>query len=235
MSCPKTQHLLTEYFSDDLPALTREEVEKHLKGCAACREELALLQATRQRLTGWQEDPVPHWDRGMTRYRADHPGSVDRGIGRWWQWLPTAASFAMLCLLLLNTTVVSSPEGVRVSFGSSADPSATGLDPAMLEQRLAEFSLAARQQQAEDFQTLLPSFNYQQQSDNQRMIQAVLEQTRQLSAENFDRFYTYYEQQRQQDLQDLQVGYQQLADNDIETIQTVYQLADFVRFQGDIQ
>ena len=105
----------------------------------------------------------------------------------------------------------------------------------MLEQRLAEFSLAARQQQAEDFQTLLASFNDQQQSDNQRMIQAVLEQTRQLSAENFDRFYTYYEQQRQQDLQDLQVGYQQLADNDIETIQTVYQLADFVRLQGDIQ
>ena len=65
MSCPKTQHLLTEYFSDDVSNLMREEIDRHLSTCSSCRSELDLLLSVRQQLAGWREERVPHWNRGM--------------------------------------------------------------------------------------------------------------------------------------------------------------------------
>ncbi len=47
MSCPKTEHLLQEYFADDLAPLTREEMDNHLRFCDHCSAELeALMLAT---------------------------------------------------------------------------------------------------------------------------------------------------------------------------------------------
>ena len=38
MSCPKTEHLLQEYFADDLAPLIKEEIENHLNFCDHCRD-----------------------------------------------------------------------------------------------------------------------------------------------------------------------------------------------------
>ena len=37
MSCPKTPHLLKEYFSDNLSVIAREEIEAHVASCDDCR------------------------------------------------------------------------------------------------------------------------------------------------------------------------------------------------------
>ncbi|MFM1895587.1 MAG: hypothetical protein RLZZ385_661 [Pseudomonadota bacterium] len=234
MSCPKTHHLLTEFFADDLLPVMREEIEKHLVSCADCRDELAQLNAIRQRLGAWREETVPHWDRGMSHYPAAPAVKKPALMGGWWQWLPTAASFAMLCVLLFNVSLTSGPDGFTIAVGSMVDirPPA---EADSLDRRLASFSESLQAQQAADLQAFMTSLEERQDSHDLRLMQAVLEQTNELNAASFERFYTYFEQQRQQDLQSLQIGYQQLADTNTETIQTVYQLADYVRFQGDIQ
>ena len=125
MSCPKTQHLLQEYFSEELAPLTREELDRHLEDCEFCNLELESLLSTQSNLLQWQDQRVPHWDRGLALFRQDHrvakPAS---GFWSRWQWFPTAASFAMLCLLLLNVAVVSDAGGFSIRFG----PQATGQD-----------------------------------------------------------------------------------------------------------
>ncbi len=74
-----------------------------------------------------------------------------------------------------------------------------------------------------------------QDGNNLRMMQAMLEQNQQATAENLEQIYAYFEQQRILDLQDMRVGYQQLVDSDYETIRSLQQLASFVSFQDDVR
>jgi len=231
MSCPKTRHLLTEYFDDSLSSVARAEVERHLEGCEHCAAELTELLAVQDSLQGWQQQRVPHWDRGTSLFRNAHQKSSGTGIGvgsgRIWQWLPTAASFAMFALLLFNVSITSSGNGFTVTFGNAVD----SMEQQQLEQQLASFAAAQQQQQEQDLQLFMAQLAERLDSNNLRLMQAVMDQTRELSAQNFEQVYTYFEQQRQLDMETVQVSYQQLLDSDFETLRTMEQLANYVQFQ----
>ncbi len=226
MSCPKTQHLMQEYFADDLAPFANDEMQRHLQQCADCSAELETLLMTRSQLHNWQDERVPHWDRGMELFRREHqqPQATQSFWGRW-QWFPTAASFAMLCILLLNTSIVSNEQGFSISFGAG-DASA-----AIVDAQLAAF---ASEQQAQ-MQATLARIEARQDSNNVQLLQAVMEQTQQTTAENLERIYTIFEQQRLQDLQDMRAGYQQLVDSDYQTIQSLQQLAQYVSYDGNVR
>ena len=222
MSCPKTPHLMQEYFADALSAQASEEIDKHLAQCAICRAELETLLSTQGELLAWQEQRVPHWDRGMELFKREH--QVAPRAGGWfsgWQWAPTAASFVMLCVLLLNTSITVSDAGMQIAFGASAGDEAINL-------ALSEFEA----EQLNEIETLIRRFEARQDATNVQLLQAVMEQTQQTTAEKLDRIYAYFEEQRLQDLQDMQVGYQQLADSDYATLRSLQELAQFVSFQG---
>lgn len=226
MSCPKTQHLLQEYFSDDLAPMAREELDKHLSTCENCNAELESLLLTQSKLQQWQEQGVPHWDRGQELFRREHRASNPEG-GFWnrWQWFPTAASFAMLCVLLLNLSIVSGEQGFSISFGETRSP----------QQDFQALLSSFEQSQQEEMQALVTRIEDRQDSNNVRLLQAVMDQTQQSTVENFEQIYAFFEQQRLLDLQDMRVGYQQLVDSDYETIRSLEQLAQFVSFQGDVR
>ncbi len=226
MSCPKTHYLLQEYFSEDLSEVARNELDRHLAGCVHCNAELESVLLAQQDLQQWQEQSVPHWDRGLELFRQEH--RVERPVSRFWlswQWLPTAASLAMLCVLLFNVSVVSNDSGFSVSFAGS---SASGTD---LNARLAEFEQAQRL----EMQQLVTRVESRQDSNNVQLLQAVMEQTQQSTADSFDQMYAYFEQQRLLDLQDMRAGYEQLVDSDYETIRSLQQLVNYVGYQSDIR
>ena len=224
MSCPRTQHLLQEYFADDLAPMAGEEIDRHLQQCQHCSGELESLLLARTSLHSWEDERVPHWDRGTELFRREHGKQVPvESFWSRWQWLPTAASFAMLCIVILNTTVVSNEQGFSISFGAGA-PGAAQLDA-----RLAEIA----SQQRQETQAALVRLEARQDSNNVQLLQAVMEQTQQTTAENLERIYTIFEQQRLQDLQDMRAGYQQLVDSDYQTIQSLQQLAQYVSYDGN--
>lgn len=226
MSCPKTQHLLQEYFSDDLAPLARNELDKHLTECSFCNSELEALVLAQDNLQQWQDQQVPHWDRGLNLFRQEHRvAKPESSFWSPWQWLPTAASFAMLCVLIFNVSVVSGEQGLSISFGGSQSSSPG------VQAQLVEF----QQSQAQQMQALVSSIEARANANNVQLMQALLEQTQQSTAESFDQIYSYFEQQRLLDLQDMRVGYEQLADNDYETIRSLQQLVNFVGYQGDIR
>ncbi len=223
MSCPKTQHLLQEYFADDLAPLARDELDKHLQSCADCNGELEKLILAQQHLLNWEDQKVPHWDRGLDLFKREHRvGTPLQGFWQGWQWFPTAASLAMLCLMIFNVSFVSTGAGFSLSFGgSSAD----------VQAQLASFE----ESQRDEMQQLATRMEQRQDNNNIQLMQAVLEQTQQSTAENFDQIYTYFEQQRLRDLQDMRVSYQQLVDSDYETIRSLEQLATFVSYQENVR
>jgi hypothetical protein len=224
MSCPKTQHILLEYFSEDLAPLLREELEKHLEDCGHCSLELESLLLAKSSLEDWDEQSVPHWDRGLELFRREH--RVSSAENGWWnvrQWLPTAASFAMLCVLLLNVNFSYSEQGFSLSFSADAGSDSN------VQNQLAAF----KQIQRDEMNQAVARMEDRQDSNNLRMMQAVLEQSEQSTAENLEQIYAYFEQQRLLDLQDMRTGYQQLVDSDYETIRSLQQLASFVSYQDD--
>ena len=226
MSCPKTDYLLQEYFSDDLSRPARDEMDRHVAECGFCNAELQSVLLAQQDLQQWSEQKVPHWDRGLELFRQEH--RIDRPVSRFWmswQWLPTAASLAMFCVLLFNVNVVSDESGFSISFGGSDVPDAN-----MLAQ-LANFE----QEQREQMQQLVARVESRQDSNNVQLLQAVMEQTRQSAADSFDQMYAYFEQQRLLDLQDMRAGYEQLVDSDYETIRSLQQLVNYVGYQGEIR
>lgn len=225
MSCPKTQYLLQEYFADDLSAMAAQEMERHLAQCQHCNAELEVLLLARSNLDSWEEQRVPHWDRGLELFRREHQVAKNTGGGFWsrWQWFPTAASFAMLCLLIFNTSVVSSDEGFSISFGASSDS-------AQFDQALAAF---AAEQQSER-QALIARMDDRLDRNNVQLLQAVMDQTQQSTADNLERIYAYFEQQRLQDLQAMRAGYQELMDSDYQTIRSLQQLAQYVSYDENL-
>ena len=222
MSCPKTQHLLQEYFADSLSAVSRNEIEKHLGECDFCDGELQALLLTQSELKRWQEQRVPHWDRGVGLFRQEHGAPAVSRVWSIWQWIPAAASFAMLAVLLLNVSVARNSEGFEISFG---DGSATATD-------IEAAIMALQDQQRAEMQDLVSRMEDRLDSNNVRLLQAVMQQTQQTTAENFEQLYTYFEKQRLLDLEDMRVGYEELVNSDYETIRSLQQLASFVSFEG---
>ena len=223
MSCPKTQHLLQAYFSDDLAPLAKEEIGNHLNSCEQCSSELEALLFAQSNLQKWQEQQVPHWDRGLELFRREHrSGNFAAGFWSRWQWLPTAASFAMLVILLLNVSVTSNQQGFSISFGTGSGNSD------QLDVQLSQFQA----QQQDEMEALIVRVEDRLDSNSIQLLQAVMDQTQQSTAENLDRIYAFFEQQRIRDLEDMRVGYQELVDSDYETIRSIQQLAQFVSYQG---
>ena len=226
MSCPKTHYLLQEYFSENLSAVARDELDRHLTDCVHCNAQLESVLLAQQDLQQWQEQRVPHWDRHLELFRQEH--RIDRPVSRFWlswQWLPTAASLAMLCVLLFNVNVISNDSGFSISF---AGPSAPGSN---LNAQLADFEQAQRL----EMQQLVARVEGRQDSTNVQLLQAVMEQAQQSTADSFDQMYAYFEQQRLLDLQDMRAGYEQLVDSDYETIRSLQQLVNYVGYQSDIR
>ena len=226
MSCPKTHYLLQEYFSEGLSAVARNEFDRHLADCVHCNAQLESVLLAQQDLQQWQEQRVPHWDRHLELFRQEH--RIDRPVSRFllsWQWLPTAASLAMLCVLLLNVNVISNDSGFSISF---AGPSASGSN---LNAQLADFEQAQRL----EMQQLVARVEGRQDSTSVQLLQAVMEQAQQSTADSFDQMYAYFEQQRLLDLQDMRAGYEQLVDSDYETIRSLQQLVNYVGYQSDIR
>ena len=224
MSCPKTPHLLKEYFSDNLSVIAREEIEAHVASCDYCRSELDYLLHTSDVLRGWQQEKAPHWDRGTELFRRENR-ATDRQFGFWgklqWQFMSTGASLVMLVLVLFNVQVSSDSNGFNVSFGTPA------VSAEHVEKELEAFD----ERRGAKLDEAIRLLEMRQNSRNLELLQAVIYQNQQDTVTGLEQIYTVFEEQRLRDLEDMRLGYQQLMDSDYETLRSLRQLAQFVSYQ----
>ena len=227
MTCLNTQRYLSEYLGDELGAVARSEFDAHLATCEACRSEVAGLQEVSSGLEGWREEALPEWGaarmaalralprtegwQGERAAREVLPASRSGSHWGWWQWLPTAASFAMLVLMAFNTQFTLEDSGFSVAFGSANSAPDAALPEAQLEELVARFE-------------------QRQDRNNIALMQAVLTQTREAGEASFQQLFSHFEQQRQQDLQEVSSSYEQLVSRDYETVRSLQQLANLVSY-----
>ena len=221
MTCKKTELLVVEYLEADMSAGQRSILERHLRDCAHCRQDLSAAQRTQTRLRHWQDEAVPQWNRiPESLQQAGKPRQWSGFFG--WQWAPLSVSFLLALAVLFNVQVSPTPNGIVVAFGGSA-----GINEAELAEHLTRL-----EQQEDQLQALTVRMEERQDAANGRLLESVLTQFGETSSRSLEQVIAYVEEQRQQDLQLLQSSYQQLADSDFQTIRSVQELATYVQYQA---
>ena len=219
MSCHETQQRLAEIFGGELSGVALAQCRDHIESCADCSKEFAALQETNDALAVWQDEPIPQWAAarlGGLRDLAAKPSpepdpKPTRTWPNLWQWLPTAASFAMLVILLVDLRVVVNDTGFTIAFGAPQAALESAVDSDAID-------------------SLLARFEQRQDQNNLALMQAVLTQTREANAASFTQLLTYFEEQRLRDMDELRVSYEQLVSTDYETVRSLQQLANFVSY-----
>jgi hypothetical protein len=131
----------------------------------------------------------------------------------------------MLTIMVFSVSIASSESGFSISFGGDDE----------ITESVQELFDQLQQTQRREMADLVARVESRQDSNNLQLLQAVVDQTQQATAENMDRVYAYFEQQRLIDLQDMRVGYQQLVESDYETIRSLELLAQFVSYESDVR
>src|SRR3954464_14656574 len=105
--------MLVAYVYDDISDIDRGRFERHLRECAACREELSAMRGVRADLAQWL---APQPDLGFSIVRDRRPT---------WRsaWTP---AFALAAAAVLVLAVASAIANVEISYGASGLTVRTG-------------------------------------------------------------------------------------------------------------
>jgi hypothetical protein len=220
MQCPESARCLSAYILDELAPSDRKAFKNHLLGCAQCSAELASFERVNTVLNSWDDEALPvsaaaHRER--IRNLAEPLSKQEKAsllsLFNWWQWAPSALSFAVLMLVFMNASFLVDEDGFSVSFGGLKN----GASVEQMVDREELHQVIARLEQRQD-------------QNNIALMQAVLNQTRESSEANFQQLFAFFEQQRLNDLEQVRASYDQLAESDFETLRSLQQLASYVSF-----
>jgi hypothetical protein len=220
MQCPESARCLSAYILDELAPSDRKAFKNHLLGCAQCSAELASIERVNTVLNSWDDEALPvsaaaHRERirNLAEPLSKQEKASRLSLFNWWQWAPSALSFAVLMLVFMNASFLVDENGFSVSFGGLKN----GASVEQMVDREELHQVIARLEQRQD-------------QNNIALMQAVLNQTRESSEANFQQLFAFFEQQRLNDLEQVRASYDQLAESDFETLRSLQQLASYVSF-----
>jgi hypothetical protein len=121
--CGRVRSELPGLVYDELPPDARLALERHLDGCAACRDELTALRDTRTLLARWETPALNEDARAIARSiaaqarRAAPPSGARRArLVRWTALLSGAAAALLFVLSVLGTQVNVEAGELHLSF-----------------------------------------------------------------------------------------------------------------------
>lgn len=224
MQCPESVRYLSAYVLDELALSERDAFENHLADCAQCSAELASFDSVKSVLNSWDDEALPasaapHRER--IRHLAEPLPKQDKAsrwpLLNWWQWAPSAVSFAVLVLVFMDARFLIDEAGFSVSFGG-------------LKNDASVFQMVDQMVDREELQQVIARLEQRQDQNTIALMQAVLNQARESSEANFQQLFAFFEQQRLNDLEQVRASYEQLAESDFETLRSLQQLASYVSF-----
>lgn len=224
MQCPESVRYLSAYVLDELALSERDAFENHLADCAQCSAELASFDSVKSVLNSWDDEALPA-SAAAHRERIRHlaeplpkQGKASRWpLLNWWQWAPSAVSFAVLVLVFMDARFLVDEAGFSVSFGG-------------LKNDASVFQMVDQMVDREELQQVIARLEQRQDQNTIALMQAVLNQARESSEANFQQLFAFFEQQRLNDLEQVRASYEQLAESDFETLRSLQQLASYVSF-----
>ena len=171
MNCETCQSGLFDFHEGTLDPAESARVDAHLQDCDACAALLADIWQMNLVSSRWQDQQVGPWNR--SEHLAQRSG---------WQFpqvLATAASLLALVIVLTDTHVVSTDEGLTFKVGR---------DDYVTQQSLARL----RSDQAAIIDERFQKLTSQQAASNQVLLRSVLETSREERREDFTTLLTYW-------------------------------------------
>jgi len=195
--------LLSSYLDHDLPRGETDAVERHLAGCAECRDTIAALEVVKTRAAALVDPPAPtdlwagiasrigpagsttasRWSRGAARGAA---ASGVRGLPersqRWAmpQWLAAAAAFAVVALAVSWFAQDRlRPVLRRVAVGRQQESASSNTETASFDAARVETEIGQIQQALDRGHDKLDPKTIQVLEENLRIIRKATEDARQ--------------------------------------------------------
>jgi len=141
MSCSPLD--LKDYFLKELPEAERQQAEAHLRGCAACRQEVERLRLTEAALFSLRDEEMPQRI-AFVSDKVFEPSAWRRGWGAFWGSAARLgfASAAMLSVGLIVFSLArpagspAAPPAVRVAASPAPVSGSAPVSDAQMEQRI---------------------------------------------------------------------------------------------------
>lgn len=112
MNCEQYEQLFTGWIENELSAAQREDLDQHIEGCAACKQELEAMKVLWQDMGGIESpEPSAHlrvkFQAMLNTYKAEveHRNFWDNlkeSISRLWHWRPQVAFPYQAAVVLLS-------------------------------------------------------------------------------------------------------------------------------------
>jgi len=129
MKCRKVTHLIPLFAGSDLPAKTREKVQRHLQDCRSCQQEYTVYQSILQQTREWLAQERKDWEEAEWKTtvqkaieKAEEKKSwlVPWPFDKRWAFVLMTVSAILLSLLVLHPSFVKDNTG-RVSTLSAVE------------------------------------------------------------------------------------------------------------------
>jgi anti-sigma factor RsiW len=166
MSCSPFD--LTDYFLKELPDPERKQVEAHVKGCPACREELDRLGITQSALFSVRDEEIPQRI-GFVSDKIFEPSPWRRGWAAFWDSAPRLG-FASAALLSVALVVFSLSRPAPVAAPIASAPPAT-VSEAQIQQRIHAAVAASEARQDAKVVQWVADIQRQDLAERQKLIQ----------------------------------------------------------------
>ncbi len=120
MNCRKVTRLIPLLAGSDLPAKTREKVQRHLQDCRSCQQEYTVYQSILQQTREWLVQERKDWEEAEWKKTVQAPIEKAEENRSWlvpwpfkkgWAFALMTASAILLSLLVLHPSVVRDKMG----------------------------------------------------------------------------------------------------------------------------
>jgi len=204
--------LLPEYLNGTLSQRQNQWVSEALQGSEELRKALASLEDLNQAQNNWVDEEIPNWHRTAFAARVPHKPT------NWMNWISLATSMAAIFLVVFRIQIVSNTDGYQVSFGEQIDKVAFRTQA---EAYLDDWQI----EQTAYLDHRFLEFENQQLQQNQQVMTAALDYSRDERRKDLNQLTNYFVQQRSKDRNKSQAQYRQLIDSqtqDRQAIETLY-------------
>ena len=204
--------LLPDFLDEKLSRRQRQWVSDALQGSEELRQALASLEDLRQAHSQWIDEDVPNWHRTAFAARVQHKTT------NWMNWFSLATSIAAIFLVVFRIQIVSNSDGYQVSFGEQ-------IDKVAFRKQADSYLDDWQAEQLAYLDHRFLEFENQQLQQNQQVMSAALDFSRDERHKDLNQLTSYFLQQRSMDIVQTQSQYQELytfQTEDREAIQTLY-------------
>lgn len=221
MQCEQVRDLIIQ----DTPPPSNPALKDHLNTCTDCADLYETYRQMQTRFQGWQNEPVPAWDRVHLPVRMQKQSSFLA------TWGPLAVAAMLVMAVVLRVEVVKDKEGYRFQFGSPPQKKEEPVDTKAIQAYVDQAVERSQTQVLAGMETMLETYKNQQDKAFTQVAGEIMKKVEDGRQGDMQFLLSQWDEQRAQDLEVMDRQIRMLMTRQKRTNSNLYQLADYVQRQ----